>query len=130
MKKQQKAQKKAQQSTEKSIWDSLDLPQGKRTKLYRFFEILPGFTSYMILILLVVFSLISPVLGSYYLLFIIATTLVKAVGITFRTVQGYQASKASEKVDWHQRFLDLSDPHAAYEKYHRKRVLNLVSINM
>ncbi len=121
MKKQQKVQKKAQQKIEKSVWDSLDLPQGKRTKLYRFFEILPGFTSYMILLLLVIFSLISPVLGSYYLLFIIATTLVKAVGITFRTVQGYQASKASEKVDWHQRFLDLYDPHAAYEKYHRKK---------
>ena len=119
MKKQQKVQKKAQQKIEKSVWDSLDLPQGKRTKLYRFFEILPGFTSYMILLLLVIFSLISPVLGSYYLLFIIATTLVKAVGITF------QKKWTGIRDFWiymiHMRLM---------KSIIAKRVLNLVSISM
>ena len=38
----------------------LDLPLGKRTKLYRFFEILPGVLSYALVILLFVLSWINP----------------------------------------------------------------------
>ena len=55
-------------------------------------------------------------MGSYYLLLIIATTLVKAVGVVYRTVQGYNATKRADKVDWHKRLADLEDPHRSYEK--------------
>ena len=99
----------------RSDWADLEIPLGKRTKKYRLFEILPGALSYMMIILLFVLSVISPALGSYYLLLIIATTLVKAVGIVYRTIQGYNAAKRAEKVDWHQRFVDLETPHERYE---------------
>mgnify|MGYP001685005229 FL=1 len=94
----------------RSDWADLEIPLGKRTKKYRLFEILPGALSYMMIILLFVLSVISPALGSYYLLLIIATTLVKAVGIVYRTIQGYNAAKRAERVDWHQRFVDLETP--------------------
>ena len=45
----------------------LEIPLGKRTKLYRFLEILPGVLSYIVVILLFVLSWISPVLGAIYL---------------------------------------------------------------
>lgn len=93
----------------------IEIPLGKRTSQYRFFEMLPAVLSYGALALLVVLSLISPTLAAVYLLLIISTLLVKAVGIAFRTLQGHARLVAAEKVDWHQRVLDLEDPGASYE---------------
>ena len=50
----------------------LEIPLGKRTKKYRFFEILPGFFSYGAIILLIVLSIFNPLLASIYLLIIIS----------------------------------------------------------
>ncbi|MBR2710225.1 glycosyltransferase family 2 protein [Candidatus Saccharibacteria bacterium] len=97
---------------------NLEIPQGKRTKLYRFFEILPGVISYGAIILLFVLSWLDPVLGAIYLFILIASTLVKAIGVAYRTVQGYEVIKRAERVDWRKRMEDLSDPHAAYERLH------------
>lgn len=93
-----------------------EIPLGKRRPLYRFLEILPGALSYLAVILLFVLSWISPVLGSIYLLIIISITLVKAFGVAFRTIQGYQVMKRAERVDWSERLNDLEDPHAAFER--------------
>lgn len=95
---------------------SLEIPQGKRTKLYRFLEILPGAISYSAIILLFVLSWISPILGSVYLFIIIAATLVKAISVAYRTIQGYEVIKRAERVDWRRRMQDLENPHAAYER--------------
>ena len=97
---------------------NLEIPRGKRTIKYRLFEILPGLISYSAIILLFVLSIIEPVLGAIYLFIIIASTLVKAVGVAYRTVQGYNVVKRAERVDWRKRMEDLKDPHAAYERYH------------
>ena len=101
---------------ERSDWADLEIPLGKRTKKYRLLEILPGAMSYTMIILLFALSIISQALGSYYLLLIIAVTLVKAVGIVYRTIQGYNAAKRAEKVNWHERLVDLETPHERYEE--------------
>lgn len=95
---------------------NLEIPRGKRTLKYRFFEILPGLISYGAIILLFVLSLIDPVLGSIYLFIIIASTLVKAISVAYRTVQGYEVIKRAERVNWRARLEDLEHPHEAYEK--------------
>ena len=95
---------------------NLEIPQGKRTKAYRFFEILPGLISYGAIILLFILSWLDPVAGSIYLFIIIASTLVKAVSVAYRTVQGYEVIKRAERVDWRRRIEDLENPHAAYER--------------
>lgn len=97
---------------------SLEIPQGKRTKLYRFFEILPGALSYGAIILLFILSWLDPVLGSIYLFIIISSTLVKAVGVAYRTIQGYNVIKRAGRVDWRGRVEDLAHPHEAYERIH------------
>ena len=97
---------------------NLEIPQGKRTKLYRFFEILPGLISYGAIILLFVLSWLDPVIGSIYLFIIIASTLVKAISVAYRTVQGYEVIKRAARVDWRKRVEDLAEPHAAYERLH------------
>ncbi len=95
---------------------SLEIPQGKRNRLYRFFEILPGALSYGAIILLFVLSWVDPVIGSIYLFIIIASTLVKAIGVAYRTVQGYEVLKRAERVNWRARVEDLMNPHDAYER--------------
>ena len=97
---------------------NLEIPQGKRQPLYRFFEILPGAISYGAIILLFILSWLNPILGSVYLFTLIAATLVKAVGVAYRTVQGYNVMKRAERVDWRKRLADLENPHVAYERLH------------
>jgi len=95
---------------------NLEIPQGKRKPLYRFFEIVPGMVSYGAIILLFLLSWLDPVIGAIYLFILISSTLVKAVGVAYRTVQGYGVIKKACRVDWRSRVEDLSDPHASYER--------------
>lgn len=95
---------------------NLEIPSGHRTPLYRFLEILPGLISYGAIILLFVLSWLDPVWGAIYLFIIIASTLVKAISVAYRTVQGYEVMKRAERVDWRKRMEDLATPHEAYER--------------
>ena len=99
---------------------NLEIPQGKRTPLYRFLEILPGAISYGAIILLFVLSIVNPVIGAIYLFALIATTLVKAIGVAYRTIQGYEVIKRAGRVDWRERMEDLENPHESYERLHNK----------
>ena len=109
----------------KSDWADNEIPQGLRTRKYRFFEVLPGIFSYSMIILLVVLSILWPAAGSIYLLLIITITLVKAVGVAFRTVQGYDTVKRAEHVNWHQRMIDLETPHDSYERHYSAELKRL-----
>ena len=94
----------------------LELPLQKRSKAYRFFEILPAILSYGAIILLVILSIVSPLAAAVYLLVIIITMLVKAVGIAFHTIGGRNRLDAAQRVDWHERLLQLEDPVSSYAK--------------
>ena len=93
----------------------IELPRGKRTFLYRFFEVLPFTISASMILLLVVLSAISSTWSALYLLFIVIMNVVKAIGIAVRTVQGHNTLKAGMKVDWEQRLDDLRNPEQSYE---------------
>ena len=94
----------------------LELPLKKRTKMYRFFEMLPAILSYGMLVLLVVLALISPLAAAVYLLLLIITMLVKAAGIAFHTIGGRTRLERAQRVDWHHRLLQLENPVQSYEK--------------
>ena len=85
----------------------IELPLDKRTKSYRFFEILPAAISYGFIILLVVLSLVNPFLAALYLLAIILTLFIKSLGIAARTIQGYGQMKSAQAADWHKRLRDV-----------------------
>lgn len=93
----------------------LEIPLGKRTPKYRFFEMLPAIISYGSLVLLVLLSAVSPTLAAVYLLLIIVTLLVKAIGIAIHTIQGRNRLEAAQKVDWHARLQDLESPQISYD---------------
>lgn len=92
----------------------LEIPLGERTKPYRFFEMLPAILSYGMLLLLIVLSLVSPILAAVYLLLIIITLLVKAVGIATHTIRGRQRLDRAQRINWHARLAQLEDPKASY----------------
>ena len=94
----------------------LEIPLGKRTRLYRFLEMLPAIISYGAIITLVVLSLVNPLLAAIYLLLIILTMLVKVVGITTHMVVGRLRMDQASRVDWRSRLEDLEDPNAAYSR--------------
>ena len=92
----------------------LEIPLGKRTPGYRFFEILPAVLSYGALILLIVLSLINPLWAAIYLMLIITTVLVKAVGIAVHTISGRRRLHGAQAVDWHARLQTLENPQVSY----------------
>lgn len=92
----------------------LELPLNKRTKLYRFFEILPGFLSYGMIILLFVLAMVSPLAAAVYLLLLIITMFVKAGGIAFRSIMGHRRLVRAQRINWHARLAELEDPAKSY----------------
>lgn len=92
----------------------LELPLNKRTRLYRFFEILPGFLSYGMVILLFVLAMLSPLAAAVYLLLLIITMFVKASGIAFRSIMGHRRLVRAQRIDWHARLAELEDPAKSY----------------
>lgn len=100
----------------------LEIPLGKRTPKYRFFEMLPAILSYGALILLVVLSLVSPLLAAIYLMLIIITLLVKAVGIAYHTIGGRNRLEKSQKVDWSSRLAELEHPTQSFERLRNSKL--------
>ena len=93
----------------------LEIPLGKRTLKYRLFEMLPATLSYGVFALMVILSLISPALAAIYLLLVVVTLLVKAVGIAIHTIQGRNRLEAAEKINWCSRLADLEDSKSSYK---------------
>jgi cellulose synthase/poly-beta-1,6-N-acetylglucosamine synthase-like glycosyltransferase len=101
---------------------NLEIPLGKRTQRYRFFEILPALLSYGSLILLIVLSLIDPLWASAYLLLVIVTVIVKAIGIAVHTIRGRNRLDQAQKVDWHKRLDELEHPQASFSAQRGKHL--------
>ncbi|MBC7746816.1 glycosyltransferase family 2 protein [Pedobacter sp.] len=95
----------------------LEIPLGKRTKAYRFFEILPGALSYFVILLPVILSIINPLLAAIFVIVFIITYLVKAIAMAYRTIQGYDTLQQAQRVDWAHRLHDLEDPKKALVEY-------------
>ncbi len=98
----------------------IEIPLGKRTKKYRFFEILPAALSYGAIILLPVLSFIDPLLASAYLFIVMITLLVKAIGIAYHAIKGRSYLRKAQQVHWHHRLSDLEDPAASYARVPHK----------
>ncbi len=98
-----------------------ELPLGKRTRMYRFFEMVPAIISYGAFVLLIVLSLVSPLLAAIYLMLIIIALLVRAVGIIYHTLRGHDRLIKAQRVDWAERLSELEAPFLHYDKRKNKR---------
>jgi cellulose synthase/poly-beta-1,6-N-acetylglucosamine synthase-like glycosyltransferase len=94
----------------------LELPLARRTRLYRFFEVLPAVMSYGMIILLVILSVLYPLAAAVYLLLIIMTFFIKSIGISYHTIFGHSQLVRAQKIDWHERLHDLENPMQSYDR--------------
>lgn len=103
----------------------LEIPVGKRTKKYRFFEMLPGLLSWSMLLIPVVLSIVDPTsrLAAVFILFFMMSWFYRAVGIAYRTMQGYTRMKQSDKIHWRSWLDHLASPQEAIQALQRKRKL-------
>lgn len=95
---------------------NLEIPLGKRTKMYRFFEMVPAILSYGAFVLLIILSLVSPLLAAIYLMIVIIALLVRAVGVIYHTLAGHNRLVKAQKVRWDERLAELEAPAESYEK--------------
>lgn len=105
----------------------IEIPVGKRSFWYRFFEIIPAVLSYGILVMPILLSLINPIWGALFVILFVITWLVKAIGISFRTIQGYGRMERAKKTDWRQYLLDLEHPEQALATLEEKEKLEYFS---
>lgn len=95
----------------------IEIPLGKRTPKYRFFEMLPAFLSYGLILLPIILSFISPLLAAIFIIGYIIMFFVKAVGVAYRTIQGYSSLEKASKVNWRQRLDALEHPEESLLKF-------------
>ncbi len=88
----------------------IEIPLGKRTKQYRFFEMLPAILSYSMILAPFVLSIFNPLLAAIFIIVYIISYFVKAVAMAIRTVQGYSTMQRAQGLDWAERLADLADP--------------------
>lgn len=96
----------------------LEIPLGKRTRFYRFFEMVPALCSYLLILLPILLSFINPLYGAIFIIIYIIIWFVKAVGTSYRTIQGYDTLKRAQNLDWKGRLADLENPAQALADGH------------
>jgi cellulose synthase/poly-beta-1,6-N-acetylglucosamine synthase-like glycosyltransferase len=98
----------------------IEIPVGKRTPKYRFFEMMPLVLSVSILLTPLVLSFIQPVWAAAFIIVYIISWVVRAVGMAIRTIQGYNAMSRAQQVKWRSRLKDLENPSKALNRKARK----------
>jgi len=100
----------------------IEIPLGKRTKTYRFFEILPGFLSYGVVIAVLVSSFIEPFVAAVIILIVVAVMFVKSVAMASSAIRGANSLAKARSVNWARRLKDLERPKVSLFK--RANTLN------
>lgn len=95
----------------------IEIPLGKRTKTYRFFEILPGAISIGSIVFLVILSIFSSLAASIYILILVLMAFVRAITTAYRTIQGRIVMQKVVALDWSSRLSDLSNPTRSLKRY-------------
>lgn len=79
----------------------LEIPFEKdRHGHYRFFEILPGFLSWTLLLTPLILSYINVTLAVFFILFYLLIFFVRSVAYSTRAIAGYRTMKRHMKLDW------------------------------
>lgn len=82
---------------------------GRDRKLYRFFEIIPGFFSWTTLLLLLFFSWIKPVWAAYFIIAFNIYWLLLVVYLGIHLVSSYFKLKNNLKINWKEKCFKLSE---------------------
>jgi len=67
---------------------------------YRFFEVLPGALSWLVLCLPFILSLIDVDAAVFFIIGYLLLWFIRAIGIDIRAIQGYRTMRMHQKLDW------------------------------
>lgn len=84
-----------------------DLPEGAERRLYRFFEILPGFLAWATLLSVVLFSFFAPVWVAIFIILFDIYWLIKTVYLSWHLRMAFQQLRRNLPVDWLQKLNQL-----------------------
>ena len=97
----------------------IEIPYEKdRGRRYRFFEILPGATSWSVLILPFVLSTFVPKVVIFFIIAYLLLWFVKSIGMDVRAIQGYKKMELYKKLNW----TDMIDDLEAGKIHHSQKM--------
>lgn len=101
----------------------LEIPLEKDRKgHYRFFEILPGSLSWLLLFTPLILSFISITAAVFFVLAYLLIYFIRSLGYDIRAISGYITMKQQLKIDWNELLVDLENdsipPNANRPKWH------------
>jgi cellulose synthase/poly-beta-1,6-N-acetylglucosamine synthase-like glycosyltransferase len=105
----------------------LEIPLEKDRKgHYRFFEILPGSLSWLLLLTPLILSFISITAAVIFVLAYLLIYFIRSLGYDVRAISGYITMKQQLKIDWNELLDDLNNdsipPNAKRPKWHYKNL--------
>lgn len=108
----------------------IELPLSKdRHGWYRFFEILPGVTSYFMLVVPLLLSLINVTMASIFILVYLLTVFARSMGVCYRAFQGYNMMEEHKKLPWRTMLAELEagevDTSAKRPTWHNDSIVRL-----
>lgn len=109
----------------------IEIPYEKdRHGWYRFFEILPGAISWLMLFLPVILSLVNVTLAALFVLVYLLVNFAKVMAGAIRAMQGYHTMRIHQKLPWRDMLKELEagkleDPHVKRPKWHKKALERL-----
>src|SRR5579872_3879289 len=76
---------------------------------YRFFEILPGALSWLLLLLPLILSFINVTVAAFFILAYTLTVFTRFIGVDIRAILGHRIFRQQVKLDWNELILDLEN---------------------
>lgn len=104
---------------------SIEIPNPEdRDWRYRVWEILPGALTWIILILPLALSLLSPAIAAYFVVAYILLWFIRSIGLNLRSFQGLHTIDEHRRLNWTQLNQELEDlePRATKPKWHPRNV--------
>jgi cellulose synthase/poly-beta-1,6-N-acetylglucosamine synthase-like glycosyltransferase len=112
---------------------NLEIPyESDRTKGYRFFEILPGTISWLMLAFPLLLSLINVTLATFFILAYILIYFTRSVAVSIRALAGFRTMRQHAKIDWNELLVEIesgevASPQAKRPKWHYDNLLRLTT---
>ncbi|HSX35036.1 MAG TPA: glycosyltransferase family 2 protein [Candidatus Saccharimonadales bacterium] len=110
---------------------SIEIPlEADRTRRYRFFEILPGGLSWLLLAAPFLLTFINAAFAAFFILGYILIYFTRSLAVSIRGLAGYRTMREHAKIDWNALLKevelgDIPDPAAKRPKWHYDNLLRL-----
>ena len=86
-----------------------DLKKASERRLYRFFEMLPGFLAWGTLLGAILFSWLAPAWTAMFILTFVIYWLLRTIYFSFHLWSGFRKMKINEKINWTKKVQELSE---------------------